>query len=252
VAVTQNSTQKNVRPVVPWGPPGPVKVLWMSGTYVNWKGAYKTQLRELTSDPAPTTTRISGPSGGVVTGTATTISGRVVQGYQGTPKSGVRVELWGHSAGRPDSWQANGTTDSAGLVHFRITPARTAQYDIRALAGNGFGASTSPAATVTTLTRTQTRISVDHTSIHRGTAVQVGLRVVNPATGHGIAGAHAQLWQRVVGGSWTRRNTVAVDSGGLARVTTRPLQRVSYQARYPGNSRYAASSSPAVTVAVSR
>jgi protocatechuate 3,4-dioxygenase beta subunit len=252
VAITQNSTQKNARPVIPWGPAGPVKVLWMSGTYTNWKAGYKTQLRELTSDPAPTTSRISVPTAGVVTGTATTISGRVVQGYQGAPKAGVRVELWGHSAGRPYSWQATATSDSAGLVHFRITAARTAAYEIRASAGSGFGASTSPETTVTTVTGTRTRVSVDHTTVHSGTAVHVGLRVVNAGTGHGIAGAHVQLWQRVSGGTWTRRTSVAVDSGGLAHVTTRPSQRVSYQARYPGNSSYAASSSPEVTVAVTR
>ncbi len=252
VAITENSTQKNVRPIVPWGPAGPVKVLWMSGTYTNWKGGYKTQLRELTSDPAPTTTRISAPTAGVVTGTAATISGRVVQGYQGKPKSGVHVELWGHSAGRPYSWQATATTDSAGMVRFRITAARSAQYEIRASGGHGFGASASPAATVNTVTATATKVSVDHTTVHRGKAVHVGLRLVNPATGHGIAGAHVQLWQRVSGGTWTRRTSVAVDSGGLARVTTRPTQRVSFQARYPGNSGYAASSSSPITVAVQR
>lgn len=250
VSITQNSSVKNVRPVVPWGPPGEVKVLWMAGTYTYWKGGFKTELRELTSGLAPTTTRISTSATRVVTGSRVTISGRVVQGYQGRPEPGERIELWGHSAGRPDSWQATATTDSVGLARFSVAIKRTASYDMRAIANSSLGGSISPSIVVSAVTKTAMRISVDHTAVHRGRSVHVGMRLVNAGTGRGIAGAHVQLWQRVVGGAWSRRNTVATDSRGLAKVTTRPGETVYYQARYPGNSRYAASTSPTVIVHV--
>jgi protocatechuate 3,4-dioxygenase beta subunit len=249
VSVTQNSSVKNVRPVVPWGPAGEVKVLWMAGTYTYWKGGFKTELRELTSGLAPTMTRISTSAAGTVTGSRVTISGRVVQGYEGRPKSGERIELWGHSSGRPDSWQATSTTDPTGLARFAITAKRTASYDVRAIANSDFGGSTSPSTVVTAVAKTAMRISLDHTTVHRGHAVTVGMRLVS-ASGHGIAGATVQLWQRTSGGSWTHRDSVPTDGGGLARITTRPGETVYYQARYPGNSTYAASTSPTVIVHV--
>ena len=95
------------------------------------------------------------------------------------------------------------------------------------------------------------RISVDHTSVHSGHSVTVGIRLVS-ASGHGIAGANVQLWQRVSGGAWTRRNSAPTDGGGLARISTRPGETVYYQGRYPGNSAYAASTSPTVIVHVIR
>lgn len=249
VDITTNSTVKNVRPVVPWGPPGEVKVLWMAGTYTYWKGGFNTELRELTSGLAPTTTRISTSASRVVTGSKVTISGRVVQGYQGIPKADEPVELWGHSAGRPDSRQATATTDSVGLAHFTVTANKSVSYDIRALPTTDFGASTSPAALITTVLKTAMRISVNHTTIPRGHTVLVGMRLVN-ATGHSIAGAHVQLWQHVTNGSWTLRNTILTDSHGLAQITTRPGETVTYQARYPGNTKYAASTSTTTIVHV--
>jgi hypothetical protein len=61
--VTPNPTVKNVRPVAPWGPPGEIQVLWMSGTYTDFSaGKYHTQLRELTTGlPRQRPTSVSGP-----------------------------------------------------------------------------------------------------------------------------------------------------------------------------------------------
>jgi hypothetical protein len=250
VDITQNSQQKNVRPVVPWGPPGEVQVLWMSGTYTYWKGGFKTQIRELTSGAAPTTTRISLSAARVVAGTKTTVSGRVVQGYQGAARAGARVQLWGHTAGRAYSLQTSATTNSAGLASFSVVPKKATVYDVRAPAGAGFGASTSPPVTVNTVIGTASRLSVTPRKVRRGQAVTVGMRIVNSGTGHGIAGAHAQLWQRVGTGAWMLRNSVPVDGGGLAHVTTRPSSGVTYQARYPGNATYGPSSSATIGVAV--
>ena len=250
VAITQNSHVKNVRPVIPWGPPGQIKVLWMSGDYTYWKGGFNTELRELTSGVSPTTARISSSATRVVAGTKVTVSGRVVRGYQGAILPGVPIQLWGHSAGRPYTIQTSATSDSAGLARFPVVVRKDVVYQIRIPVTTTWGSATSPSITVDTVLPTTSRISVDHRSIVRGATVSVGLRVVNTATGHGLAGAHAQLWQRVSGGSWALRNTVTLDSGGLAHVTTRPGSSVTYQARYPGSSVYAASSSATISVTV--
>ncbi len=59
-AVTQHSSVKNIRPVAPTGPPGEIRVVWMSGRYTGYRlGGYNTQLREWTTGLAPTSARIS-------------------------------------------------------------------------------------------------------------------------------------------------------------------------------------------------
>jgi len=251
VNITTGSTQKNVRPVVPHGPAGTIKVLWMSGRYVDWKGQFHTQLRELTTGPRPVTVRFSAPRQ-VVSGHTAVVSGRAISGYQGHTQAGVQLQLWGHSAGRADRKLAGTTTNSAGLASFRVKPARATSYDIRAVAGSSWGAARSPSTVVTPVTATAARVGVNHTTIKRGHSVVVSMRLRNAHTGHGLAGAHIQLWQKSSGGRWTFRKSVAVNSGGLAKITTRPTRSIAYQARYPGNSQYAAVSSAARTVHVTR
>jgi hypothetical protein len=100
--ITPNPMVKNVRPVVPWGPSGEIKMLWMSGTYTDYHaGKYHTQLRELTTGRAPTTARISASATTINAGATVRISGRIVQGYRGLAVPGALVELLGHTAEIP-------------------------------------------------------------------------------------------------------------------------------------------------------
>ena len=102
VSITANSTVKNVRPVVPWGPPGPVKLLWMSGTYTHWKGLYDTSIQMLTTTRAPTTARISVSAPAVPSNQAVTVTARAVFGFGGVPSPGMTAALFARPAGAAD------------------------------------------------------------------------------------------------------------------------------------------------------
>ncbi len=249
VAVTRNSSGKNVRPVVPWGPPGRIKVLWMAGRYTHYSnGGYQTQIRELTSGPAPTTTRMS--VAGTSSGRGTRITGRVVRGVGGVPIGGVPVVLWGHRPGQAYHVVRTARTNSQGLVHFTVTQRQAMRYQLRTAGSATWGSSQSASAVVHRPVRSAMRISGQPSVVRPGTAVVIGMRVVNAGNRQGLAGAHAQLWQRVGAGRWRMRGTFTLDRHGLASVRVRPARGAYYQARYVGNAVYGSSKSAARHVMV--
>lgn len=251
VAITQNSPNKNVRPVVPWGPPGEIEVLWMAGQYDHYSASgYHTQLRELTTGRAPTTTRISTSTTLAKPGQPVTISGRVVQGYQGVPLAHASAQLWGHPSGGAYQLLASATADSTGLVHFPVTQAHDMRYEVRFPATADWGSSLSPSAVVHEMVTTAARISATPIRVQKGKTVTVGVRVVDAHTGHGIPGAHIQLWQHL--STWAMRGTYTADAHGLVHVTTRPTQSLVYQGKYRGGGTYGPSATSTITVRVVR
>jgi hypothetical protein len=249
VAVTQNSPNKNVRPVVPWGASGEIKVLWMAGQYDHYSASgYHTQIRELTSGLAPTTSRISLPARNAAAGVASTISARVVQGYRGAPLAAMPAGLWGHSAGNAYRLIDTQTTDRGGLVHFSVKQSQAVRYEVRTASTADWGSSLSPSAVLNMITHTATRVSATPAAVVPGGAVTVGMRVVNAGTGHGVPGAHPQLWQKIDGAAWQMRGTFTADAHGLATLMSRPTKGVTYQARVPDSASVTASTSPTTHV----
>ena len=147
-AITQASPVKNIRPVAPWGPPGEISVLWMSGRYTDWAAGYSTQLREWTTGRAPTTARISASAHSIRVGSTVQISGRIVQGYLGSPVLYALVELIGHTAGQPDRLLQRANANSVGLVTFTRRPSASMRFIVRMAATSTWGGSTSPSIVV--------------------------------------------------------------------------------------------------------
>jgi hypothetical protein len=139
--------------------------------------------------------------------------------------------------------------DAHGLATMVTRPTAGTTYQARYPGNPRDTASTSGTAGVRILQSSAARVSATPTAIRAGAAVRVGMRVVNAGTGHGLAGAHPQLWQKVDGGGWTYRRTLVADRNGLAVMTTRPTRAVTYQARYAGNTTYASSVSATVRIA---
>lgn len=249
VDITMDSSVKNVRPVVPHGPPGDIKVLWMAGTYGNWKGQYDTQLRELASGPLPVSLRAEVTNPHLVAGHSTFVAARAVSGFGGRPRPGVQIELWGHSPGRRDSYISTATTDGNGMVRFSVTPAHTMSYDIRTYGGTA----RSPSTAVTLVSATGARIGVSHGSVKRGRSIVVSIRLLTRGAHRAVGGARVQLWQKARGGGkWQFRGTVRTNLAGLAQSRVRPDKTVIYQARYPGSARYAPTISGTAQVQVRR
>jgi hypothetical protein len=246
--ITADSNVKNVRPVVPHGPPGEIKVLWMAGTYGNWKGQYETQLRELTSGPLPVSLRAEATNPHLISGHSTFIAARAVSGYGGKPRAGVGVELWGHSAGLPDSYISSATTDDNGLVRFSVTPSRSTSYDIRTFGG----VARSPSTVVRLVTATGARIGAAHNTVKRGRSDMISIRLLTSGAHRAVGGARVQLWQKTRGGKWQFHGTVTTNFAGLAQAKVRPNKTVIYQARYPGSARYAATKTATAQVRVTR
>jgi len=250
--ITPNPTVKNVRPVVPWGPRGEIRMLWMAGTYLNYNaGQYHTQLREITTGRAPTTARISTSTTVTDPGRPVTIAGRLVQGYQGTPLPGATVELVGHAAGQPDYVVRRAVADRQGLVSFTIYPSATMRLFVRTPQTTDFGASASPSILATVRTPPAVRISASAASIHKGQPVTLDLRAVDARSGARLAGSRIELWQHTINHPWQRVGTFTSDAGGLVRTTRRPSVTVIYQAKVLASSTHLAASSPQQTVRVS-
>jgi hypothetical protein len=148
-AITQHSPVKNIRPVAPTGPPGEVRVVWMSGRYTGYRlGGYGTQLREWTTGLAPTTARISESAHTIRAGSPVVISGRIVQGYKGSPVPYAIVELIGHTAGRPDQLLQRVRADKSGLAKFTRRPSTSMRFFVHVRATSIWGGSTSPSIVV--------------------------------------------------------------------------------------------------------
>lgn len=250
VDITSNSTVKNVRPVIPWGPPGDIHVLWMSGRYDHWKGDFLTQIRALTSGPAPTTTRISLSAAGVTAGQRLTVSGRVVQGFEGAAVGHGRLTLWSHVAGQPYHQVATATADAAGLARWTVRQSQDTRYQVRFARSAPWGASVSPGPAVSMQVTTALRVSVDHRTVVARHPVVVGIRLVVASSGQGLVGAPVQLWQSVDGRTWAFRAEARTGTGGLTHVTTNPGVSITYQARFTGTTTRAPSTSQPLRVTV--
>jgi hypothetical protein len=252
VDLTSDSTVKNVRPVVPWGPSGDVQVLWMSGRYDHWLNGYSTALQMQTAGPSPSTARSSTTATTLPAGQRVTIGSRRLAGWNGAPVPGTVAQLWGTSGTGAPTLRATSVADSGGLVDFPVTQNATTTYEVRWPAAAGWSATSAPPVTVSTTAAalpTAVRISVDRTVVPRGGAVSVGMRVVNAANGAGLGGVPVQLWQSVDGGrTWVLRVALGTDSSGLARAVRNPTTAVIYQARFPGTPAWAASVSGTTTV----
>lgn len=258
VDLTPGSTVKNVRPVVPWGPPGDVQVLWMSGTYNFWENTptrpngYSTALYMSTTGPLPTTARISSSAPSVLPGQVFTIGARRVAGAQGANVPSTRAELWGATGTEALTLQATATADINGLVNFPRTQGANSRYEVRWPASGSWGPATTPEISVPMGSPSAVRVSVDRTAVRRGSPVLVGMRVVNRATNVGLPGVPVQLWQTVDGRTWVSKVSGTTDGTGLLRVVRNPTDPVTYQARFPGTRTWAASASGTVRVAMLR
>ncbi len=247
--ITAHSVLKDVRPVVPWGPPGEIKLVWMAGSYDIWNGGFRTQLRELTAGHAPTTARISTSTLSAKAGAAVQIGGRIVQGADGDDVGGAIVQLLGHTAGKPDAVLRNVRSDVHGLANFTVYPSETMRFSVRVLPTGAWGGATSAAPVVTVAQPSAVRVGVSATSIKRGKSVVVGARAVDARTGAVRPSAVIELWQSV-GGVWQRAGAYRADSAGLIRVTRSPGVNVVYQGRLLAGHEYQAASSPGATVRV--
>ncbi len=250
-AITSDSVLKNVRPVVPWGPPGEIKLLWMVGSYDIWNGGYRTQLRELTGGRAPTSARISTSTLSSNAGAAVQIGGRIVQGADGDNVGGATVQLLGHTTGQPDTVLRTDRSDINGLAQFTVYPTATMRFSVRVLATAAWGGATSAAPVVTVAQPSAVRISVSPASIKHGRSVVVAARAVAAHTGAARAGSVVELWQSAAGGAWQRVGAYRADAAGLIRVTRTPGVNVVYQGRLLAGHEYQAASSPQAAVRVS-
>jgi putative BNR repeat neuraminidase len=248
--ITSDSVLKNVRPVVPWGSPGEIKLLWMVGSYDIWNGGYRTQLRELTVGRAPTSARISTSTLSSNAGAAVHIAGRIVQGADGSDVAGAMVQLLGHTAGKPDTVLRTDRADIAGLAQFTVYPTATMRFSVRVLATGTWGGATSAAPVVTVRQPSAVRISVSPTSIKHGKSVIVGARAVDANTGVARARSIIELWQSAAGAAWQRVGAYRADTAGLIRVTRTPGVSVAYQGRLLAGPEYQAASSPPAAVRV--
>jgi hypothetical protein len=251
--LTSHSTFKNVRPVVPWGPPGDVQVIWMSGAYAYYQKGYATQLRELTTGPAPTSLRISTSTTRINAGGSVTVSGRVLQGFQGDPVPLASVQLVGHTNGQPDQVIRAGRADYSGLAAFTVAPSATTRYTVRAVPGTTWGAATSPSALVYVARASFVRVSASATVLKRGKPVVVSLRGRDATTGAVLPHATIELWQRLSGSKlWHRVGRYTADSAGLVRVTRYPTVSLAYQARLATSTEHQGAVSPAQSVRVTQ
>jgi BNR repeat-containing family member len=250
--ITQASTAKNVRPVVPWGPPGEIQVLWMSGVYNSYYvGGFHTQLREITTNLAPTTARISASATAVLPGATVQIGAATAQGYLGDAVADAPIDLLGHTAGQPDQVLQSGRTDATGHATFSVTTSVTTTFTVRMPATTTLGGSTSEPKVVTVSQGSAVRISTSATAIKKPRSVTVGMRAVDAVTGAHFPHATMQLWQAVAGIPMRLVGSFTADAEGLVHILRRPSVTVTYQARLVANSSHVAATSPTATVRVS-
>jgi hypothetical protein len=225
----------------------------MSGRYDYFLNGYQTALQMRTTGPSPTTARISTTATASAPDVPFTIASRRVAGHQGANVPGTRAELWGATGTATPTLRAVGTGDAAGLVQFPVHQSSATRYEVRwSRSGTWAAATTPPVSIASARAPTAVRISVDRTAVRRGAPVVVGMRVVNAATGLGLAGVPVQLWQTVNGTPWVLRVNATTDRAGLVKITRSPTDPVTYQARFPGTSTWATSASSTVKVSILR
>ena len=224
VSITANSTVKNVRPVVPWGSPGPVKVLWMSGTYTHWKGLYNTSIQMLTTTRAPTTSRAAASVPAVPSNQKVTVSARAVYGFGGGGVPGLPASLWARPAGAADYRKvALTTTDATGLARFSVEQKRPTRYLVRFGSTPAATGSDAPTVVVEQKVATVARITVASSTVLAGHRQKVTARLIDGDNGRPLAHQRVIIQERS-GGVWQTFGRAITDSQGLAHFSA-PMVR---------------------------
>ncbi len=142
-SLTSHSRVRQIRPVVPWGPAGEVKVLWMAGRYDSWDSGYSTALQELTSGPSPTTVTAVGPR--TVRRTVPfAVTGRLVRGKGGRPLANAVVKLYLGAVPL-----ATGATDEHGDFYLTASGLVSGDYTVRFPGDADWGQATSAPMPIT-------------------------------------------------------------------------------------------------------
>ena len=114
----------------------------MSGRSDHWKGNFLTQIRASPADrPDHHAEQVF--HAGVAPDNRLTVSGRVVQGYEGrsSPTAGW---LSSHPREEPYREVSMVTTDAAGLAHWTMRQSADTRYQVRFTQAAPIGASVSP------------------------------------------------------------------------------------------------------------
>ncbi|MDX6254283.1 MAG: hypothetical protein QOJ11_617 [Frankiales bacterium] len=224
VSITAGSTVKNVRPVVPWGSPGPVKVLWMSGTYTHWDGKYNTNIQMLTTTRAPTTGRSSVSAAAVPSNQKVTVSARAVYGVGGAGVPGLPAALWSRPAGAAEFRRvALATTDATGLARFSVEQRRPTRYLVRFGSTVAATGSDLPTFVIQQKVATAAHLAVSATRLPAGHRQRLTARLIDADSGRPLA--HQRVtFQIRTGGLWRTFGRAITDTQGLARFNA-PMTR---------------------------
>ena len=250
ISITAHSTVKNVRPVVPWGSPGPVKVLWMSGTYTHWKGLYDTSIQMLTTTRAPTTSRASVSAAAVPSNQKVTVSARAVYGFGGPGVPGLPAALYSRPAGSVAFKKvASSHTDSSGLARFSVQQKRPTRYQVRFGSTSAATGSEAPTVVVEQKVATAAHISVSAKSLPAGHRQKVTARLIDADNGKPLA------HQRVVieikrGAHWRTFGRVFTDGHGLAHFSAPMTRSGALRVVFPSAPVYGSAASDSIAVHV--
>jgi 5-hydroxyisourate hydrolase-like protein (transthyretin family) len=250
VSITQNSTVKNVRPVVPWGPPGPVKVLWMSGQYTHWKGLYNTNIQMLTTTRAPTTSRVSVSAAAVPSNQRVTVAARAVYGFGGAGVPGLPAALYSRPAGSTAFHKvASSHTNAAGLAKFSVEQKRATRYQVRFGSTVAATGSSAPSVVVEEKVATAARIAVSAKTLPAGHRQKVTARLVDADNGRPLAKQRVTIEVKQ-GSQWKTLGHAFTDAKGLAHFSAPMVRSGALRVVFPSQSVYGSASSNSVKVHV--
>jgi len=252
VSITSGSTVKNVRPVVPWGAPGPVKLLWMSGTYIHWKGLYNTSIQMLTTTRAPTTSRISISAAAVPSNQQVTVSARAVFGFGGVPSPGMTAVLFGRPAGAASySRIATVHADGQGLATFHVQQKRPTRYLVRFGSTMTATGSQAPSVVVEQKVATVARITVSAPNLPAGHAQKITARLVDGDNGRPLANQRVTIQERTVGSPvWKTFGRAFTNGQGLAKFSGHMVRSSFLRVVFPAKDNLGSSASAAARVNV--
>ncbi len=250
VSITTASTVKNVRPVVPWGSPGPVKVLWMSGSYTHWKGLYNTSIQMLTTTRAPTTSRASASLAAVPSNQKVVVSARAVYGFGGGGVPDLPASLWSRPAGSTAFHKVALTkTDANGLARFSVEQKRATRYLVRFSSTIAATGSEAPSVVVEQQVATAARIAVSAKTVLAGHRQQVTARLIDADNGRPLAHQRVVIELRT-GGVWKTFGRTITNAQGLAHFSAPMVRGGDLRVRFPSQARLGSSASRPVAVHV--
>jgi hypothetical protein len=213
--LSQKSRDKNVRPVVPWGPPSELKVLWMNGYYRSWSpGAFNTSIRSYTKGRAVTTVDARISRVVALKGQLVTISAKTRQGFGGAGMPHGMTRLVRLNTDGSTAQIATKQANINGDVSYLVRADGDARYEVRLDQHQRYAGSSSNSVAYQQWHNTQARISLRTDTVNK--RIRLFGRAVDTTTGKNIPYARMEFWQSVNGGAWTRRTSVVGDSQGLA------------------------------------